>query len=247
MFFVLKKHHLAILGGLLLFAVAFPAILWGGRGETAAAFETSEVGEGARVVVIDAGHGGPDGGAVAGDGTTEAQINLAVALRLEEMLQLAGVETVMVRREDVSVHDEGCETLREKKVSDIHNRAALINATPGAVLLSIHQNSLPQVPSVHGAQAFYNTVDGAAAMAATIQESLNTAINPGNEKQEKAIDSSVYLMKNIQAPGVLVECGFLSNPQETAQLKDGTYQTRMAVTIAAGYLRHTTAQPVPVE
>ena len=185
-------------------------------------------------IVIDPGHGGADGGAVADDGTTEAEINLAVAKKLEAVFDLLGCETVMVRQEDVSIHSDGVEGLRNQKVSDIHNRVELVNSTENSILVSIHQNSLPQVKSVHGAQVFYNAEDGAAELAAIVQQALNRSINPGNEKQEKPIGSSVYLMAHIDTPGILVECGFLSNPGECALLNDGEYRCRMAFAVAAG-------------
>ena len=186
---------------------------------------------------MDAGHGGEDGGAVAADGTVESSINLAVALKVEELLFLTGQETEMTRREDISVYSQGAETLREKKVSDLHNRVELVNGMgEGAVLLSIHQNSLPQAKSVRGAQVFYNENAGAEPLAAAIQQAMNQAVNAGGEKSHKAIDGSVYLMAHIDCPGVLVECGFLSNAGEAALLKTEDYQRKLALSITAGYL-----------
>ena len=240
MFFVMRGSRIA---GLLCAAaclVIAAAVTWESVEDSRAAIAAEPDLLPARVVVIDAGHGGADGGAVAEDGTTEAEINLAVAKRLEAVLAFLGQETVMVRQEDVSVHSEGVEGLRNQKVSDLHNRADLVNGIPGALLISIHQNSLPQVPSVHGAQVFYNQSEEAAGLAGAVQTALNQSVNSGNEKQEKAIDSSVYLMAHIDRPGILVECGFLSNPQETAQLKAEAYQTRLAMTIAAGYFQYKT-------
>ena len=137
---------------------------------------------------------------------------------------------------DAAIYDPGSATLREKKVSDLHNRVALVNELPGAVLLSIHQNSLPSSPSTRGAQVFWNRQEGAEELASSIQESLNGAVNAGHEKKAAQVPSSVYLMKEITAPGVLVECGFLSNAAETEQLKDPAYQTKLAAAIAAGVL-----------
>ena len=195
--------------------------------------------EAAAVYIIDAGHGGEDGGAVAQDGTVESDLNLAVARRIEGVLAFAGKKTVMTRRDENAVYDEGSATLREKKRSDLKNRAAQINRYDDAYLISIHQNSLPAVPSVHGAQVFYNAADGAETMAGAVQEALNQAVNQGNEKNEKAIDDSVYLMQQVRCPAVLIECGFLSNPAETQALKSASYQTELAVVIAAGVLNTT--------
>lgn len=199
---------------------------------------TGAMGQGssAQTVVIDPGHGGQDGGAVAGDGTEESRINLAISLQLEQLLRFAGVRTELTRREDVMVCDPGLETMRQRKVSDLHNRASFVNGIPNAVLLSIHQNSLPSSPSTRGAQVFWNRQEGAEELASSIQEALNGAVNAGHEKKAAQVPSSVYLMKEITAPGVLVECGFLSNAAETEQLKDPAYQTKLAAAIAAGVL-----------
>lgn len=199
---------------------------------------TGAMGQGssAQTVVIDPGHGGQDGGAVAGDGTEESRINLAISLQLEQLLRFAGVRTELTRREDVMVCNPGLETMRQRKVSDLHNRASFVNGIPNAVLLSIHQNSLPSSPSTRGAQVFWNRQEGAEELASSIQEALNGAVNAGHEKKAAQVPSSVYLMKEITAPGVLVECGFLSNAAETEQLKDPAYQTKLAAAIAAGVL-----------
>ncbi|MGM9662277.1 MAG: N-acetylmuramoyl-L-alanine amidase [Oscillospiraceae bacterium] len=190
---------------------------------------------GQAAVVIDPGHGGEDGGAVAADGTVESGINLEIALQLRELFRFCGEEPLMTRETDISIHSDGAETLREKKVSDLKNRVALVNAEPGAVLISIHQNSLPVAPSVHGAQVFYNPVSGAADYAAAVQEALNAAVNTERPKTEKAIDSTIYLMQHVEVPAILVECGFLSNAKETAALQTEAYQTRLALAILCGY------------
>ena len=113
------------------------------------------------VYIIDAGHGGEDGGAVSASGVTESTLNLEIAQRLNDVLSFLGKDTVMTRPGEKAVYSAGASTLREKKRSDLQNRVEMVNGYDGAVLLSIHQNSLPSVPSVHGAQTFYNTVSGA--------------------------------------------------------------------------------------
>lgn len=196
----------------------------------------------APLLVIDAGHGGEDGGAVAADGTVESGINLAVSLDLNELLRFLGCETKLTRTEDTAIYSDGAKTLREKKSSDLKNRAALVNETPDAILLSIHQNSLPASRSVCGAQAFYARTAGSEGLAEAIQAALNTAVNSERPKGKKPIDKSVYLMKNVRCPAVLVECGFLSNAAEAARLREPDYQRRLAVTIAAGFLNGLSAQ-----
>jgi N-acetylmuramoyl-L-alanine amidase len=241
-FLVIQKRSIVIFLFLLVFFGAYAAILWSGSALTVFNHQ-AEAGESPVVVVIDPGHGGADGGAVAADGTTEAQINLSVSLKLREVLRLAGIDVVMTREEDISVHSPEATTLREQKISDIHNRAALVSDTPNALLISIHQNSLPQVKSVHGAQVFYNTAEGSEPLARALQEDLNTYINTHRAKEIKKIDTSIYLMNHIDAPGILVECGFLSNEAETAQLRQEDYQLKLALLIAGGCLRCQTAEP----
>lgn len=188
------------------------------------------------VLVLDAGHGGEDGGAVStGDPpVAESGLNLAVALRVEALMVLLGQKTVMTRREDVSIHSADVTGIRNQKASDLRNRAALVNGTANAVLLSIHQNSLPSSPVTHGAQVFWNSREGAQEWAQGVQDALNVAINRGNEKKTKQIPDSIYLMNHITAPGILVECGFLSNREETVQLCRPDYQLRLATAITAG-------------
>lgn len=189
-------------------------------------------------IILDAGHGGADGGAVAADGTAESGINLAVALRLREVFALLGRETVMTRTDEGSLADADSETLRQQKVSDTKNRVALINSVANGQLISLHQNTLAGHPEVHGAQVFFGKVEGSSARAAAVQQTLNETVNVGNEKTAKPIGSDVYIMSHAQCPAILVECGFLSNEAEAARLMTEEYQTVLALSIAGGYLQH---------
>ena len=235
MVIVIRKRHAACALALCCFLAGLAAVLWHGSAAHVASFGPGGLSE--RVtVVVDAGHGGEDGGAVAADGTAESGLNLSVARRVRDLLTFAGMPTAVTRAGEDAVYDPGSETLREKKVSDLHNRAELVNGIPGAVLLSIHQNSLPSSPATRGAQAFFNGQPGARALAESVQAALNGAVNGEHEKQAAQAPSSVYLMKSVEAPAVLVECGFLSNAEETALLKDPDYQTRLAAAITAGLI-----------
>lgn len=187
-------------------------------------------------LIIDAGHGGEDGGAVSLSGTPESHINLAVAKRLDAVLGLFGVPVLMLREEDISLHAPEAQTLRQKKNSDLHNRTDAINAQENAVLLSIHQNSYPD-GRYSGAQAFYAPTDGSRELAQTIQETLRLALAPNNTRLEKQIPDTIYLMNHISCPGVLVECGFLTNPREEQLLRSSGYQTKLAAALAGGYLQ----------
>ena len=188
-------------------------------------------------MIIDPGHGGFDPGAVASDGTAESQVNLKIALQMEEIARLLGVETDMTRREDVSTESDSSAAVRQRKNSDLKNRVEHINGISGGVLVSLHQNSLPQVPSVHGAQVFYSETEGSRELAEAVQESLNAVVND-RAKEVKAAGSGVYLLKNAKIPSVLVECGFLSNNEETALLNTQAHQNRLALTILASVLNH---------
>ncbi len=238
MIIILKRRQCAVAGavGFLLFFSSFAALLWfGHRPESVEAAATTYVPEGPKWV-IDAGHGGDDGGAVSPDGTVESSINLAIVLRLNDLMHFAGQQTILTRSDENSLSDEGLATIRERKVSDLHNRVDLINATEGAILLSIHQNSLPTSPQTRGAQVFWNQEAGAQELAQGIQNRLNAVVNAPQEKEASPMASDVYLMANATAPGALVECGFLSNVEETAMLRQSAYQTKLAITIMSGAL-----------
>ena len=234
MFLTFKKWMALYLVTLLALFGVFAAILWHGSAVNAS---KNLVLHEELVLVIDPGHGGFDPGAVAADGTAESLINLAVGLQMEELAQLLGIPSDMTRREDVSTENEVNASVRQRKNADLKNRVEQVNSVSGGVLVSLHQNSLPQVPSVHGAQAFYGEAEGSQALAETVQAALNSTIND-RAKEVKAAGSGVYLLKNAQIPAILVECGFLSNSDETALLNTQTHQTRLALTILSAVLQH---------
>lgn len=188
-----------------------------------------------RTWVIDAGHGGEDGGAVSVTGVPESQINLAIACKLEDILLLYGTIPKMLRHEDISLHDDTAATLREKKVSDLHNRVSIVESTQNPVLVSIHQNSYPSY-KYHGAQTFYAPTVGSEALAQKIQQDLCLNLDPGNVRQARQIPDTVYLMNHISCPAVLVECGFLTNPEEESLLRQDGYQRKLAAILASTML-----------
>ena len=236
MFLTFKKWTALYVATILALFAIFAAILWQGNAVNASKnLELKQNGE--FILIIDPGHGGFDPGAVASDGTTESKINLAVGLQMEEMARLLGVETDMTRREDVSTESDANAAVRQRKNSDLKNRVEQINGISGGVLVSLHQNSLPQVPAVHGAQVFYSEVEDSRELAETVQSALNTVINDRN-KEVKAAGGGVYLLKNAKIPAILVECGFLSNGDETALLNTQAHQNRLALTILASVLEH---------
>lgn len=209
--------------------------LWLWPGGTEAVFAPAR-GEG-RTLVLDAGHGGEDGGAVSPSGAVESGINLSIVCKLDQLLGFYGQSTLLLRSEDVSLHDADADTLREKKVSDLHNRAARIEDTENAVLLSVHQNTYPD-SRYRGAQVFYaGGGEESQSFAVLTQEVLRAALNPDNSRQAKPIPDTVYLMNHITCPGILVECGFLSNPEEEALLQSDGYQSKLASALTASWLQ----------
>lgn len=180
-------------------------------------------------IVIDAGHGGIDGGATSCTGVLESFINLEIALRLNDLLRLLGHDTVMIRTTDTSVHtSEG--SIAHIKVSDLKERVHIVNETEGAILVSIHQNSYSE-SRYKGAQVFYGN-DDSKPLAQSMQASFVSSLNPGSRRKSKPADG-VYLMEHVSCPAVLVECGFLSNHEEEAKLRSGVYQNRIACVIAS--------------
>lgn len=220
------------LAALLLLGVLGGALLRQGTARPATAAATSVT------VVIDPGHGGEDGGAVATDGTVESTINLAIAKRLDVILTFWGCDTVLLREEDVSLHDPGCATIRAKKVSDIHNRVKRVETQPNPRLISIHQNHFSS-SKYSGAQVFYANGPLGQPWAALTQKNLRECLDPANARREKPVSRDIYLMNHITCPAILVECGFLSHPQERERLKDPDYQTAVAAVVAASYLQST--------
>lgn len=181
-------------------------------------------------IVIDAGHGGIDGGATSCTGVLESRINLEIALRLEALLQFLGMETKMMRTTDVSIYTTG-DSIAAQKVSDLKERVRIANETEGAILVSIHQNTFSD-SRYGGAQVFYPPKGEGKHLAESLQASLIATLNPGSRRLAKQA-AGVYLMEHIQCPGILVECGFLSNPEEEALLRSADYQQKLCCVIAS--------------
>ncbi|MDD4716040.1 MAG: N-acetylmuramoyl-L-alanine amidase [Oscillospiraceae bacterium] len=188
-------------------------------------------------VVIDAGHGGEDGGAVSRSGTIESTVNLQIASKLDNLMHLYGIQTSMLRSDDVSLHDSDAKTLREKKKSDLKNRVAQINQTADGVLISIHQNIYPK-SNFSGAQVFYANRDNSFDWAVLTQEMLRVTLDRKNGRKAARISDSIYLMKNVKRPAILVECGFLSNPAEECLLQDDVYQMKISAALTAATIQY---------
>lgn len=191
-----------------------------------------------QTVIIDAGHGGDDGGAIGIDGTVEKDINLDIALKLEKLLKFYGFDVIMTRTEDIMTCDDGLDSLRKRKVSDIHNRFDVLEKNPDAVFISIHQNKFED-NSQHGTQVFYSgNNDESKLLAESIQNSIVSVLQPDNSRVVKKSGSGIYLLYHAKLPAVLVECGFISNHAEVKKLNDENYRMKIAILIADGLIKY---------
>ena len=184
-------------------------------------------------IVIDVGHGGSDPGKVGIQGIKEKDVNLAIARYLKDYLIAEDYTVYMTRETDQGLYDE---SVSNKKKSDLSNRIQFLQKKNAACMISIHQNSYPDTIQ-HGAQTFYyEGRDEDKNFAQYVQDSL-LAFDPSNTRQIKS-NTSYYILKNAQVPSILIECGFLSNPEETANLTDPNYQKQIAYAIAVGTCRY---------
>ena len=181
-------------------------------------------------IIIDAGHGGIDGGATSCTGVLESQINLEIALRLDDLMHLLGMNTLMIRNTDTSVYTQG-DSISAQKVSDLKERVRIVNQTENAVLISIHQNHFSD-DKYDGAQVFYAPNNESEMLAKELQTTIINTLNIGSKRMAKKADG-IYLMQNIHCPGILFECGFLSNPEEEANLRSPDYQRKLCCVIAS--------------
>ena len=209
--------------------------LWGGERENIGAYSPSCKAD--WILILDPGHGGEDGGASTAGGDRESDINLAITLRLEQVLALCGQPTLLTRNQDVSIHSPDAATIREKKVSDLKNRAELVEQIGYGLLLSVHQNSFTD-PRYSGAQVFYNHVEGSQLWAEQTQEMLRLSLDQGNKRSAKPVADNIYLMNSVSCPAILVECGFLSNGAESSLLLTSSDQTKIATTLAGACLQY---------
>ena len=182
------------------------------------------------VFIIDPGHGGMDGGATSCTGKLESAINLEISLRLRDLLHFMGYQTQMIRTDDSSVYTEG-ETIAAQKMSDLKERVRICNETKGAILVGIHQNTFSE-SRYSGAQVFYSATKNSEALAKTLQKNLISTLNPGSNRNAKRA-SNIYLMEHISCTGILIECGFLSNPEEEAKLCSAEFQKQLCCVIAS--------------
>ena len=190
--------------------------------------------QGMPTLILDPGHGGEDGGAVSPKGVRESGLNLEISLRTRDLLRFLGLPVVMTRDADVSVYSPDAATISEKKLSDLKNRVAFVSGFEDPLLVSIHQNMFSE-SKYYGTQVFYAKTDGSLAIAEGLQALFTSGLDPSNHRQAKSCEN-VYLLSRIRCPGVLVECGFLSNPREELLLQTEAYQKTLAAVLSAGLM-----------
>lgn len=226
------KKRLVILGIFLLLVISICVIMQFKEPETK---ETVALPVSNKVIVVDAGHGEPDGGAVSSNGISEAEINLKIALKLQNLLEQSGATVILTRSDENGIYDLDKETLKQKKVSDIKNRVKIGNSSSADIFISIHLNKIPQ-QQYSGWQTFFKKdCENGKKLATAIQENLKQAVQKENDRVPMKIDN-VYIVKNVEIPLTIVECGFLSNTEEEKQLQDDNYQNRLAWGIYNGII-----------
>ena len=188
-------------------------------------------------VVLDAGHGGEDGGASSADGLLEKDLNLALALAMREILLANGINVILTRDSDMLLYDRTVNFQGRKKMLDMAARIKITEEAPDAVFVSLHMNTYPH-PSCQGVQVWYSENNEASlTLAKTIHSTTQALLQPENDRPVKRSGSSIYLLHHLYCPAVLVECGFLSNHEEAALLGDESYRQQLALTLCMGILR----------
>ena len=189
-------------------------------------------------IIIDAGHGGEDGGAVSDYGVLEKDINLEISRKLADTMKVLGYTVKETRTTDTSLESSG-DTTRERKVSDMKNRLSVFNENTSNIVISIHQNKFTE-SKYSGTQVFYSpNNDNSVVLAENIKSSVISLTQPSNTRECKKADNSIYLLKNATVPAVIVECGFISNQAECEKLVTDDYQKEIAYSITIGYINFT--------
>lgn len=188
-----------------------------------------------KTVVLDAGHGLPDQGAESASGVTEASINLIITQKVQTLLEQSGCTVVLTRSDENGIYDLSSNTIREKKVSDIKNRVKIGNESSADAFISIHLNKIPQ-SQYYGWQAFFKSNnEESEILAKSLQEELNSSIQKENKREALKITGK-YIIEHVEIPIAIIECGFLSNPEEAELLQQDEYQNKIAWGIYNGIM-----------
>lgn len=230
MFYVIRLRRLGSVSACVCFILA-GFILLRSLG-TVRMLQVSDLDAQAPVLVIDPGHGGFDGGAIAVNGVRESDINLAIAVKLGALAEFCGIRTVMTRTDDSRRTD----LLSYSEHEDLVNRARIVNAVPDAVLISIHQNYYPTTQP-WGGQVLYADDPESARLGRMVQTNMVEQLQPENRRLAEPASPKLFLTSHVDCPAILVECGFLSNYNEMERLMEEPYQTALAVVMLASYLQ----------
>lgn len=229
---VLYKKRILFLNLIVILSIFFCSINFSRNSNT---MYTSSNPVSNHTIILDAGHGFPDGGAVSVDGTIESQLNLKIVQKLQNLLEASNCTVILTRSDENGIYEPSSNTIREKKVSDMKKRVEIANHSNAEIFVSIHMNKLPQT-KYDGWQSFYkNSDEESIKLANSIQKNLNYFIDKNNNREIKSI-SEIYLTQHVEIPLVIIECGFLSNIEENELLKSDEYQNLLAWSIYTGVL-----------
>ena len=185
------------------------------------------------LMIIDAGHGGIDSGAIAADGSKESEINLAIALKLRAMAELYGIDNFLIRQEDISLSD----TLSYSEHSDLQCRVDMVNSMAEGVYISIHQNCYP-TGQASGSLVIYSENEGSEKLGKITHENLIANLNPDNRRLAEPANNKFFILSHVECPAILVECGFMSNFSEIEKLKSPVYQTSIAGVLIGSFIQY---------
>ena len=232
--FFLSKKRIVLLASLLIAVVSIGIFQMNLKEES---IETVALPVSNKVIVLNAGHGNPDGGAVSTNGISEAEINLKIALKLQNLLEQSGATVILTRSDENGIYDADKTKLKNQKVSDIKNRVKIGNSSSADIFVSIHLNKIPQ-SQYSGWQTFFKSgSEQGEKLATSIQENLNKTIEKENNRVPMKLDN-VYIVKNVEIPLTIVECGFLSNEEEERKLQEDDYQDKLAWGIYNGIINY---------
>lgn len=229
MFYIITKKNIILVFSLI-FIFIMSSFFYSSYQKSMIASVTSNV------IILDAGHGGEDGGAVGVTGIKEKDLNLKIAHKLKEKLLNAGINVVMTRNEDIMLCDKNQQ--KKRKRTDFDNRIKIAQNYDNAIFISIHMNYFED-RTQSGAQIFYSKNNPESkTIASVLQEELKNSLNPNNKRQIKGAGKEIYLLSNLKIPACLIECGFISNPTEEQLLNSDNYQDKLSETIKNGLIKY---------
>lgn len=230
---IFNKKRLAILACAIILGIGIPmfSII------NTPSIETMAIPVTNKTIILDAGHGTPDEGASSANGVTESSINLAITLKLKKLLENVGVNVILTRSDENGIYESSAKSIREKKVSDLKKRVEIGNNSDASMFISIHLNKINE-SQYYGWQSFFKkSSEDSERLAKSIQNKLNETIQRNN-KREALVLNDVYIIEHVKVPISIIECGFLSNPEEEKLLQTDEYQNQLALGIFMGIVEY---------